>query len=167
MAGGLFYEAFITLTSGPRARISGLAITGNIFSEPQTQYWNASYKGTVNTIGVFNRSSSQNLRIADTLHEQSWADHTATVATALSLTQTLSDASQCTFKSLASADGENAAASGLLLLPWISSLEYSVFFHGEAADGFVAHRATVVNETTVVVIFESRVNATVSVRVSQ
>ena len=42
-----------------------------------------------------------------------------------------------------------------------------MFFHGEAADGFVAHRATVVNETTVVVIFESRVNATVSVRVSQ
>ena len=84
MAGGLFYEAFITLTSGPRARISGLAITDNIFSEPQTQYWNASYKGTVNTIGVFNRSSSQNLLIADTLHEQSWADHTEFILFAVS-----------------------------------------------------------------------------------
>ena len=39
VSGGFYYEATITVESGPRARIQGLSVTDNIFSEPFSQYW--------------------------------------------------------------------------------------------------------------------------------
>ena len=159
---GFFYQANVVLVSGPRQSILGLVLEDNIFSAldvPCPAHPRAI--PNVQAVGRFARGNVSQVHISDSDVQVS---SVPTVASSVSRSLSAVEASVFRFELH---ESDNATQPRVLLFGWVDALEYSVAYDaGAAAAGFVAHRADV-NGSSVRVVFERPVSATVFLTASQ
>ena len=161
VTGGFFYQANVVLVSGPRQSIIGLVLEDNIFSAldvPCPAHPRAI--PNVQAVGSFARGNVSQVHISDSDVQVS---SVPTVASSVSRSLSAVEASVFRFELH---ESDNTTQPRVLLFGWIDALQYSVAYTTAGAAGFVAHRADV-NGSSVRVVFERPVSATVFLTASQ